>query len=140
MSCSFQGRTQRKSHKDLWRSHLAMGQNPVPPVNIPIPTKIGSEMGGALTPKWDPIGFDPRDSVASAHLQNHWPPPTKKTKNTCSCRSRGNEQLCTIWSHAHTAEWTMLLVGTLPPTLPWHLTEGPFRSPKDLPGTQQVLC
>ena len=31
---------------------LAMGQNPVPPVNIPIPTKIGSKMGGAPTPKW----------------------------------------------------------------------------------------
>ena len=26
-----------------------MDQNPVPPVNIPIPTKIGSEMGGAPT-------------------------------------------------------------------------------------------
>ena len=26
-----------------------MGQNPVPPVNIPIPTKIGSKMGGAPT-------------------------------------------------------------------------------------------
>ena len=24
---------------------MAMGQNPVPPVNIPIPTKIGSKMG-----------------------------------------------------------------------------------------------
>ena len=33
---------------------IAMGQNqkPVPPVNIPIPTKIGSKMGGAPTPKW----------------------------------------------------------------------------------------
>ena len=41
--------------------HLAMGQNPVPPVNIPISTKIGSKMGGAPapTPKWDPMGFDP---------------------------------------------------------------------------------
>ena len=28
---------------------MAMGQNPVPPVNIPIPTKIGSKMGGAPT-------------------------------------------------------------------------------------------
>ena len=26
----------------------------VPPVNIPIPTKIGSQMGGAPIPKWDP--------------------------------------------------------------------------------------
>ena len=31
--------------------------NPVPPVNIPIPTNIGSKMGGASTPKWDLIGF-----------------------------------------------------------------------------------
>ena len=35
----------------------------VPPVNIPIPTKIGSKMGGAATPKWDPIGFDPQPYV-----------------------------------------------------------------------------
>ena len=28
-------------------TELAMGQNPVPPANIPIPTKIGSKMGGA---------------------------------------------------------------------------------------------
>ena len=36
--------------------HMAMGQNPVPPVNIPIPTKIGSKTGGEFTyqPKWDP--------------------------------------------------------------------------------------
>ena len=32
--------------------HVAMGQNSVPPVNIPNPTKIGSKMGGApKTPK-----------------------------------------------------------------------------------------
>ena len=30
----------------------------VPPVNIPISTKIGSKMGGAPTPKW--YHFDPR--------------------------------------------------------------------------------
>ena len=37
-----------------------MGQQPVLPVNIPIPTKIGSKMGGEFTyqPKWDPIVFD----------------------------------------------------------------------------------
>ena len=29
--------------------HMAMGQKPVPPVNIPIPTKIGSKMGGEFT-------------------------------------------------------------------------------------------
>ena len=43
--------------------HMAMGQNPVPPVNIPFPTKIGSKMGGAA-PKWDTIDFDP---------QPYWP-------------------------------------------------------------------
>ena len=36
--------------------HMAMGQKPVPPVNIPIPTKIGSKMGGApKTPKMVPL-------------------------------------------------------------------------------------
>ena len=43
---------------------MAMGQNPnrTPPVNIPIPTKIGSKMGGEFTyqPKWNFIGVDPR--------------------------------------------------------------------------------
>ena len=37
---------------------LAMGQNPVPPANISIPTKIKPKLGGAPTPKWDPIGVD----------------------------------------------------------------------------------
>ena len=36
-----------------------MGQNLVPPVNIPIPTKMGSKVGGAPIPKWDPVGFEP---------------------------------------------------------------------------------
>ena len=36
--------------------HVAMGQNPVPPVNIPIPTKKGSKMGGEFTyPKLAPL-------------------------------------------------------------------------------------
>ena len=35
---------------------MAMGQNPVPPVNIPIPTKIGSKMGGQN----GTVGFDPQ--------------------------------------------------------------------------------
>ena len=35
----------------------------VPPVNIPIHTKI-AKMGGEFTnPKWDPIGFDPQPDV-----------------------------------------------------------------------------
>ena len=39
--------------------HVAMGQNPVPSVNIPIRAKIGSKMGGEFTyqPKWDPKWF-----------------------------------------------------------------------------------
>ena len=37
------------------RPHVAMGQNSVPPVNIPIPTKISSKMGGAPTPKMVPL-------------------------------------------------------------------------------------
>ena len=44
--------------------HVAMGQNPVPPVNIPILTKIGSRMGGAPTPKRDPIGVDPQPCLS----------------------------------------------------------------------------
>ena len=41
-------------------SYKAMGQNPVPPMNIPIPTKIGSKMGGAPTNQNGiENGFDP---------------------------------------------------------------------------------
>ena len=40
---------------------VAMGQNPIP-VNIQILNKIGSKMGSAPTPQWDPIGFDPQPS------------------------------------------------------------------------------
>ena len=39
-----------------YRLHLAMGQKPGPPVNIPIPAKIGSKMGGTLA-------FDPQPFV-----------------------------------------------------------------------------
>ena len=42
---------------------MTMGQNPVPPVNIPLPTKIGSKVGGAPIPKWDPIGVDPQSNA-----------------------------------------------------------------------------
>ena len=41
-------------HRLLIHIAQAMGQNPVSPVNLPIPTKIGSKMGGEFTypPKW----------------------------------------------------------------------------------------
>ena len=42
-SCIFVWREERGG--SLLRD-LAMGQNPIPPVNVPIPTKIGSKMGG----------------------------------------------------------------------------------------------
>ena len=39
----------------LPNTHLAMGQNPVPPKNIPIPTKTGSKLGEFTNPpNWDP--------------------------------------------------------------------------------------
>ena len=42
----------KRTSKNPLRFHMGMGQNPVPPVNIPISTKIGSKMGGApKTPK-----------------------------------------------------------------------------------------
>ena len=42
--------------KRFSKDQMAMGQNPISPVNIPIPTKIGSKMGGEFspTPKWHP--------------------------------------------------------------------------------------
>ena len=47
------------------KGQMALGQKPAPPVNILIPTKIGSKMGGAPIPKWDPIGFDPQPDVSA---------------------------------------------------------------------------
>ena len=53
----FQGNPLQRKQKQA-SNPLDVG---LPPVNIPIPTKIGSKMGGApKTPKWDPIGFDPQ--------------------------------------------------------------------------------
>ena len=46
----------KESTRRTLRGRLAVGQHPVPPVNIPIPTKPGPKMGGEFTnpPKWDP--------------------------------------------------------------------------------------
>ena len=63
-------------------SYMAMGQKPVLPVNIPIPTKIGSKMGGAPIPKWDPIGFDrPYGPIQSAFEDFHLVKTPEKKKN-----------------------------------------------------------
>ena len=50
-----------------------------PPVNIPIPTKIRSKMGGAPTLTWDPIGFDPQPNDILNYLaRRSFIPPHKK--------------------------------------------------------------
>ena len=41
-------------------TQMAMGQTPLPPVNIPILTKIGSKMGGVHLPRNGTIGVDPQ--------------------------------------------------------------------------------
>ena len=53
---------------------MAVGQNPVPPVNIPIPSKIGSKMGGEFTyqPKWDPNTVLHNQSVANHGQAKRW--------------------------------------------------------------------
>ena len=52
---------------------MAMNQNPgCPPVNIPNPTRIKPKMGGAPTPKWDPIiGIDPQPYLARKAESSH---------------------------------------------------------------------
>ena len=51
----------------------------IPTVNIRIPTKIGSKMGGAPMPKWGPIGFEPwphpRELASSGDLTPRECPP-----------------------------------------------------------------
>ena len=49
-----------------------MGQHPVPPVNIPIPTKIGSKLGGEFTnqPKWDPTTVLTTTAICATDRQN----------------------------------------------------------------------
>ena len=49
--------------------HVAMRQNPVPPVNIPIPAKIDQKIGGHL-PQNGTIGFDPQPcELMFAHVE-----------------------------------------------------------------------
>ena len=70
-----------------------MGQNPVTPVNIPIPTKIGSKMGGAPTPKFDLTSFDPQPfGCAVCGPQDVQVPPVKR------CLPLGvSLALCNFW-------------------------------------------
>ena len=68
------------------RPQMAMGQNPVPPANIPIPTKIGSKMGGAPTPNWDPIGFGPRPNGNTS--------ATGQMLETAKAKCRDSARLC----------------------------------------------
>ena len=43
------------SQNKCWSNYAQTIEGAYPPVNIPIPTKIGSKMGGApKTQKWDP--------------------------------------------------------------------------------------
>ena len=68
--------------KSVQVHELAMGQKPVPPVNIPIPTKIGSKMGGEFT---YPTFWDPKTVLTTANSgsqqpfrlshQSGWAPP-----------------------------------------------------------------
>ena len=63
-----------KSPRKHPNRHMAMGQKPVPPVNIPICTKVGSKIGvNSPTPKWDPISFDNHGHIAT--------PPTHPPKS-----------------------------------------------------------
>ena len=44
-----------------------MGQNPNPSEHPNPTTKLASKMGGAPTPKWDLIGFDPQPNDDCSH-------------------------------------------------------------------------
>ena len=59
---------------------MAMAQNPVPPVNTPIPTKIGSKMDGEFTyPKMEiTIGFEAWPNVSPAFFFSRWEVRNKK--------------------------------------------------------------
>ena len=50
-------------HIYIYIIYVATGQKPVTPVNIPIPTKIGSKMGGTPTNQNGTIGFDNHSHV-----------------------------------------------------------------------------
>ena len=58
------------------RAHLAVGQNPVPSANIPIPTQIGSKMGGEFTyqPKWYPKTVLTTTAISGAKPGGRVPP------------------------------------------------------------------
>ena len=87
----------------------------VPPVNIPIPTKIASNMGGAI-PHNDTIGFDPQPLSGTALLRTgrcwfseinvcHRPTP--------SCRRFDSDWFCTLGEKENPG-----LTVPLPPGIP----------------------
>ena len=79
--CNLVGEQKIRTFSKSARSQMAMSQNPIPPVNIPIPTKIGSKMGGAPTPKWDPIGFDNHSHMDFSNYSQRTTKPFREGDN-----------------------------------------------------------
>ena len=87
---------------------MAMGQNPVPPVNIPIPTKIGSKMGGEFTyPKTLPLVLT-HSHMADSQLDV---PRSLAAATAPACRDRWAElrtRYSWICSPAAPKKWVLL--------------------------------
>ena len=101
---------------------MAMGQNPVPPVNIPIPSKIDYKKWVVHPPQNGSIGFDPqphrkkpRSQLTSdrvdcqnacsqvLYLPLNWSKPKKVTKGTE--RNSGSEPKGTHRTHIEALAW-----------------------------------
>ena len=68
------------------QAQMAMGQKPIPPVNIPIPTEIGSKMGGEFTyPKMVPVVLT-HSQIFPLHIPTE--PPAESTRSTQASRWR----------------------------------------------------
>ena len=84
----------------------AMGQKPVPPANIPIPTKIGS-MGGEFTnpPKWDPktVLSHSQTAIARKNWLDGTMDQTPGQKGWClkrtMCEENGESNLRKVQAH-----------------------------------------
>ena len=92
--------------------HVAMGQNPVPPVNIPIPTKIGSKMGGA------PIRIDPQPFLLHLEIDPRaFGSPTSRQGGSAACsmpsgKLQGKPRPDETQLHQEKTEKTEICVGT----------------------------
>ena len=99
---------------------MAMGHNPVPPVNIPIPTKIGSKMGGEFTyqPKYTFLSHLVLTPTAVSQTLRGASPPVRGKASRRSWRRRRvgerRRRRGSCWAQAEPLEGTVFFLRDAP--------------------------